>query len=266
MFKPLCHRPVYSMHPSFLDLSGLFWTSSKNPHLGLYGPGCMTPFAIRCTYYTGRRRNDATVRAQAGALVPPHAGAARLVRALPRAGPRLVPPSEESRQVGPDVGPTSALYSCIPAGMTLCVPVMHLLGHANALLAPVPRGDPARRRRRGTARARSHCCFVPPLIRSIPDSLTYSVPLFLKRQCGRILGAAPPQRRPFLDRHPARAEVRGPDRRRPPGARASDPPAPRRGHRSHGRSSHSDSAWYRSLVITPTKTTKPRLNDSAAHG
>ena len=26
---------------SFLDLSGLFWTCPKNPHLGLYDPGCM---------------------------------------------------------------------------------------------------------------------------------------------------------------------------------------------------------------------------------
>jgi hypothetical protein len=30
----------------------------------------------------------------------------------------------------------------------------------------------------------------PPLIRFIPDSLTYSVPLFLKRQCDRTLGGA----------------------------------------------------------------------------
>jgi hypothetical protein len=37
-------------------------------------------------------------------------------------------------------------------------------------------------------RARSHCRFVRPLIRFIPDSLTYSVPLVLKRQCDRTLG------------------------------------------------------------------------------
>ena len=37
-------------------------------------------------------------------------------------------------------------------------------------------------------RARSHCRFAPPLIHFIPDSLTYSVPLFLKRQCDRTLG------------------------------------------------------------------------------
>jgi MFS family permease len=40
----------------------------------------------------------------------------------------------------------------------------------------------------GTLRARSHCRFVPPLIHFIPDLLTYSVPLFLKRQCDRTLG------------------------------------------------------------------------------
>ena len=41
----------------------------------------------------------------------------------------------------------------------------------------------------GTRRARSHCRFLPPLIqRFIPDFLTYSVLLFLKRQCDRTLG------------------------------------------------------------------------------
>jgi hypothetical protein len=40
----------------------------------------------------------------------------------------------------------------------------------------------------GELRARSHCRFAPPLIQLIPDSLTYSVPLFLKRQCDRTPG------------------------------------------------------------------------------
>ena len=42
----------------------------------------------------------------------------------------------------------------------------------------------------GTLRARSHCRFAPPFIHFIiiPDSLTYSVPLFLKRQCDRTPG------------------------------------------------------------------------------
>ena len=34
----------------------------------------------------------------------------------------------------------------------------------------------------------SHGRFVPPLPHFIPDSLTYSAPLFLKRQRGRTLG------------------------------------------------------------------------------
>jgi hypothetical protein len=44
----------------------------------------------------------------------------------------------------------------------------------------------------GGLRARSHRRFVPPLIHAIPYSLTYSVPLFLKRQCDRTLGGLPP--------------------------------------------------------------------------
>jgi hypothetical protein len=47
----------------------------------------------------------------------------------------------------------------------------------------------------GAARARSHCRFVPPLIHFIPDLLTRSAPLFLKRQCDRTLGAARDGRR-----------------------------------------------------------------------
>ena len=45
---------------------------------------------------------------------------------------------------------------------------------------------------RGPTRARSHCRFGLRLIRFIPDSLRYSVPLFLKRQCDRTLGPATP--------------------------------------------------------------------------
>jgi hypothetical protein len=41
----------------------------------------------------------------------------------------------------------------------------------------------------GATRVRSHCRFAPPRIHFIPDSWTYSVPLFLTRQCDRTLGA-----------------------------------------------------------------------------
>jgi ankyrin repeat protein len=43
----------------------------------------------------------------------------------------------------------------------------------------------------GADRARSHCRVALPLIHFIPDSLTYSMSLFLKRQCDRTLGADP---------------------------------------------------------------------------
>ena len=41
---------------------------------------------------------------------------------------------------------------------------------------------------RGGDRARSHCRFAPPLTHFMSCFLTYSVPLFLNRQCGRTLG------------------------------------------------------------------------------
>ena len=50
-------------------------------------------------------------------------------------------------------------------------------------------------------RARSHRRLVLPLVRFILDPLTCSVPLFLKRQCDRTLGAEP-QRAGFLRRVP----------------------------------------------------------------
>jgi hypothetical protein len=43
-------------------------------------------------------------------------------------------------------------------------------------------------------KARSHCRFVLPFTRFIRYSLTYSVPLFLKRQCDRTLGGHAPRR------------------------------------------------------------------------
>jgi hypothetical protein len=45
----------------------------------------------------------------------------------------------------------------------------------------------ALRERWAKHRARSHCRFVLPLIRFIPDSRTYPVPLFLKPQYDRPL-------------------------------------------------------------------------------
>jgi hypothetical protein len=47
----------------------------------------------------------------------------------------------------------------------------------------------ANARTAGATRARLHCRFAPLPIHFIEDLLTCSVPLFLKRQCGRTLGA-----------------------------------------------------------------------------
>jgi hypothetical protein len=57
------------------------------------------------------------------------------------------------------------------------------------------RGAAAARLRGGGARARSHARFVPPLIHFMPDSRTYSVPLYLKRQCDRTPGGGVAPRR-----------------------------------------------------------------------
>jgi hypothetical protein len=45
----------------------------------------------------------------------------------------------------------------------------------------------------GEGGARSHYRFALPLIHFIPGSLTYSVPLFLKRQCDRTPGKGAPR-------------------------------------------------------------------------
>ena len=68
---------------------------------------------------------------------------------------------------------------------------------------PVPRQQLDRG---GRAGARWHCRFVLPIIHRTPDSLTYSVALFLKRQCDRTLGrAGAPARRPGRGPDPHRA-------------------------------------------------------------
>ena len=71
--------------------------------------------------------------------------------------------------------------------------------------------DRRRRRRRGARRPRSHCRFVSPLIHFIPDSLTYSVPPLLKRQCDRTPGARSGAEHGGApgDRHDVRARAAG---------------------------------------------------------
>jgi hypothetical protein len=89
---------------------------------------------------------------------------------------------------GPEAGPTPAffrLYSHRNARASL-----HLLGQPDTILAG-GRGR-ARFPAGGGARARSHCRFVLPPIHFIPDSLTYSVSLSLKRPRDRTPGGAWP--------------------------------------------------------------------------
>ena len=62
------------------------------------------------------------------------------------------------------------------------------------------------RRLRGRRRVRSHCRFAPPLIHFTPYSLTYSVPLFLKRQCDRTPGLLHEVREHLAAAHPRRHE------------------------------------------------------------
>jgi hypothetical protein len=57
----------------------------------------------------------------------------------------------------------------------------HNLALINAHNAAADRGE-------HRCRARSHCHVVLPLIHVMPDSLTYSIPLHLKRPCDRTLG------------------------------------------------------------------------------
>jgi hypothetical protein len=101
-----------------------------------------------------------------------------------------------------------------------------------------PARPPRARRRRdrgrplrplgGARRARSRRRFVLLRIHFIPCSLTYSVPLFLKRQCDRTLGVQPRRGRGL--RHPRR---RGGGRARAPSHCHFAPPTHPLPHRDH---------------------------------
>jgi hypothetical protein len=86
----------------------------------------------------------------------------------------------------------------------------HLVDDAITSAMEEPRGDYV-----VDDRARSHCRFVLSLIHFIPDSLTYSVPLFLNRPCDRALGGR--GRADGAD-HRQRAAPRAPPRPPPPPA------------------------------------------------
>jgi hypothetical protein len=98
----------------------------------------------------------------------------------------------------------------------------------------------------GAPRARSHCCFVLSPIHFIPDSLTYSVPLFLKRQCDRTLGDPPMRTETVAIR------ARGPVWLNAAG--------------SHGWYSHFHAALFILYRLPLMKYTGERENDFTTHG
>jgi hypothetical protein len=158
--------------------------------------------------YTKRRPNDANVHG-------PLAGAAQVRRALRR---RAAARGDRSGGAGLGLPQHAEVRKtpCWPRNWAI-VRLLWLYSHRNAWanlyiltafsLKTGPLQPPARSlaacrhlphlrrlerrlpgRVHGLRRARSHCRFAPPLIHFIPYSLTYSVPLFLKRQCDRTLG------------------------------------------------------------------------------
>ena len=76
---------------------------------------------------------------------------------------------------------TTPIYPC---GLALARPA----GGADVVVAGGAAGERHLDGGRGLHRARSHCRFALLAILFISYSLTYAVPLFLKRQCDRNLG------------------------------------------------------------------------------
>jgi hypothetical protein len=105
----------------------------------------------------------------------------------------------------------------------------------------------------GTPRARPHCRFVLSFIRFIPYSLTYSIPLFLKRQCNRTVCGC-------TVRGARRAVARVVRRRRGGGEHATRPPPRRVGRLVSARSVGPARVWAQST------SGRPRLNESFCPG
>jgi hypothetical protein len=86
-----------------------------------------------------------------------------------------------------DTGFRAGLAACCPRLAQLAAPALLEAYRAETRLAEMTHNFDVNLE--GWDKARSHCRFVLlPLIHFIPESLTYSVPLFLKRQCDRTLG------------------------------------------------------------------------------
>jgi hypothetical protein len=113
------------------------------------------------------------------------------------------PPSSRFRHPGTVLGAQEIFTTVNPYGNYFLGPD-NIPGGRNRARRLWPRARLHQRRApgllqpRGRDRARSHSCFALPLTHFIPDSLTYSVPLLLNRQCDRTLGRElrePPRRR-----------------------------------------------------------------------
>ena len=76
---------------------------------------------------------------------------------------------------------TTPIYPC---GLALARPA----GRADVVVAGGAAGERHLDGSRGLHRARTHCRFALLTVRFISYSVTYAVPLFLKRQCDRTQG------------------------------------------------------------------------------
>jgi uroporphyrinogen-III synthase len=176
------------VYVAFTSRNGIEAVRRRAEALGL-AEGGLAALLSRCV--VGALGKDAQLLEEAGvevALKPAKASPTGLIAELEARGERgkgariLVPVPEVSGVPEPKVVP-DFLAGLEELGMT------HVRVPAYATRA-VLRGnevEEAMLLAGQVDRARSHCRFVLPLIHFIPDSLTHSVPLFMKRQCDRIL-------------------------------------------------------------------------------
>jgi hypothetical protein len=136
---------------------------------------------------TAKRRCDRALGATAG---PPGGVRARVVAGARRADPAggagaLAGGRARLRQPWT---PRSFRHHCVYFISDSVYKIYRPVSEMTLTSTPRLRGGVVPRAGRGGARARSHCRFAVPLTHFIPYSLTYSVPLLLKRRCGRTPG------------------------------------------------------------------------------
>ena len=122
--------------------------------------------------------------------VTTHATIAELKVAVSR--PRTVLECQVSKMIDSDTRPHPTTGGGGAGGRDGAAAVHRLPALGGAAQQPGARARAGQQPQQpsGRPRARSHCRFAPPLIHFITDLLTYSVPLFLKRQCDRTLRSA----------------------------------------------------------------------------